>query len=73
MIPKESLEGRVVSAALPELVPGGASGAFGDQTFVTLESLPEAFQHEMVFPYESDMLSRDSVDATVAAGLGACE
>jgi hypothetical protein len=68
-----TLEGRVVSAALPQLTPGGASGAFGDQTFVTLESLPEAFQHEMVFPYEADMLSRDSVDATVAAGLGACE
>ena len=68
-----SLEGRVVSAALPELTPEGQSGAFGDQRFITLQSLPDAFQHEMVFPYESDILARDAVDDAVAAGLGACE
>ncbi|MFT5687078.1 MAG: hypothetical protein ACI8RZ_008035, partial [Myxococcota bacterium] len=68
-----SLEGRVVSVGLPELAPEGQSGAFGDQRFVTLESLPDAFQHEMVFPYEADVLARDEVDELVAAGVGSCE
>jgi hypothetical protein len=68
-----NLEGRVVSVALPELAAEGQSGAFGDQRFVTLSTLPEAFQHEMVFPYESDLLPRDAVDERVAGGLGACE
>lgn len=68
-----SLEGRVVSVALPEVSPSGRTGAFGDQEFVTMRSLPDAFQHEMAFPYEADMLRREEVGAVVADGLGACE
>lgn len=68
-----SLEGRVVSVSLPELAPEGQSGAFGDQRFVNLTSLPDAFQHEMVFPYEADLLQRDAVDELVAGGVGNCE
>mgnify|MGYP006068072379 CR=1 FL=1 len=68
-----NLEGRVVSVSLPELSAEGQSGAFSDQRFITLETLPDAFQHEMAFPYESDLLTRDEVDALVAGGVGACE
>ena len=67
------LSGRVISVSLPDLTPSGLSGAFGEQTFITLESLPEAFQHEMVFPYEADVFAREEVDSLVAEGLGSCE
>ncbi|MDG1484532.1 MAG: hypothetical protein P8R54_33405 [Myxococcota bacterium] len=68
-----ALEGRVVSVSLPELEPEGQSGGFGDQRFVSLTALPDAFQHEMVFPYEADLLQRDAVDGLVAGGVGNCE